>query len=742
MKVILTCGTFDMFHIGHLNLLKRCKDLFPDEEKKLIVGVSSDSFSYKKKGKYPIIPLSERFDIISSLKFVDKVFVEESLEMKELYISIFEADVFVIGDDWKGKFDYLPVEVIYLPRTEGISTTELIDKILSPQLSKEEVDLPLPREEDFLFSSVEDSNIVESRGGRGDSNIVESRERGDSNIVESRERGDSNIVESRGGRGESPLPLPKKEDFPLPVESKKEKTLFTFGKFDIIHSGIMYFLNECKLISNKIIIGITPNNSTSESVCFSFGDRISLLESLKDVVEVIPFEFSENSLKKVIEDKKIDIVVLGDLSIPKDEFDVNLSLSIDREVEIRYIPQTSMTKNNFVALLTQNRKLKNKNYFPVAFGDLFVSDHCLLLISRIFYAVSVIFDKYSIEYTLSGGSLIGLIRHSAIIPWDDDGDIMWIPPSEEIWEQIRNDLFTQFGVISPHTFSGKFGFSGFGHTNHGKNLSQCAVDFFELDTFTKEEDGEILCWSSSFPKQKFKRKDLLNSNLEEYPFLYSKVKSIKSEEVSTHLSKVFEGWNERLRYFTTHTNFGGFGIDHNFIPPSVRGWWKESIHFTQNEKWKIFPNFPEYIFISSKDVDIFSSLDEIKESEVLKKLSSNVECKRFHDSLSLAINMKLNNVRDSIVIIDGDDLSLLPKNERAYTIDSLADIRKNLGGVQIMIYPFPEVLQKESVLIHSESRDLRCIKNEEELLMIFKSSPFKGIREIFEGKFSVDYYSL
>lgn len=125
MKRIITFGTFDVFHVGHVNILKRARDL-GDE---LIVGVSSDALNYSKKQRYPIYSQEERVEIISSLRFVDKVFIEESLEKKLEYIKNNQADVLIMGDDWAGKFDWLKTQcdVVYLPRTPSISTTEIIE---------------------------------------------------------------------------------------------------------------------------------------------------------------------------------------------------------------------------------------------------------------------------------------------------------------------------------------------------------------------------------------------------------------------------------------------------------------------------------------------------------------------------------------------------------------------------------------------------------------------------------------
>jgi glycerol-3-phosphate cytidylyltransferase len=125
-KRVITYGTFDMFHFGHLELLKRIKEL-GDE---LIVAISTDEFN-AIKGKKTIIPYNQRSSIVEAIKYVDRVISENSWEQKVEDIKKYEIDLFVIGDDWKGKFDFLKeyCEVLYLPRTEGISSTELKDTL-------------------------------------------------------------------------------------------------------------------------------------------------------------------------------------------------------------------------------------------------------------------------------------------------------------------------------------------------------------------------------------------------------------------------------------------------------------------------------------------------------------------------------------------------------------------------------------------------------------------------------------
>jgi len=127
MRTVITFGTFDVFHVGHLRVIERAAALGD----RLVVGVSADALNLAKKGRVPVFSERERMAIIAALKPVDAVFLEESLEQKRSYLLAHEADVLVMGDDWAGKFDEFCdlCEVVYLPRTPAISTTALIEKI-------------------------------------------------------------------------------------------------------------------------------------------------------------------------------------------------------------------------------------------------------------------------------------------------------------------------------------------------------------------------------------------------------------------------------------------------------------------------------------------------------------------------------------------------------------------------------------------------------------------------------------
>lgn len=130
-KTIITYGTFDMFHIGHLKLLQRLKS----KADKLIVAVSTDEFN-ELKGKTTLISFEQRSEIVRNIKCVDMVIAEDNWDQKILDIKKYNVDIFAIGNDWEGKFDFLKehCEVLYLERTENISTTKL-KKSLSNFLS-------------------------------------------------------------------------------------------------------------------------------------------------------------------------------------------------------------------------------------------------------------------------------------------------------------------------------------------------------------------------------------------------------------------------------------------------------------------------------------------------------------------------------------------------------------------------------------------------------------------------------
>jgi glycerol-3-phosphate cytidylyltransferase len=127
MTTVITFGTFDVLHVGHLRILQRARALGD----RLVVGVSSDALNVAKKGRQPVFSQEERCELIANLVCVDEVFVEESLELKREYIKEYGADVLVMGDDWAGRFDEMGdlCRVVYLPRTPSISTTGLIEHI-------------------------------------------------------------------------------------------------------------------------------------------------------------------------------------------------------------------------------------------------------------------------------------------------------------------------------------------------------------------------------------------------------------------------------------------------------------------------------------------------------------------------------------------------------------------------------------------------------------------------------------
>lgn len=135
MKKVITYGTFDLLHYGHINLLRRAKELGDY----LIVAISTDEFNSIEKQKKCYFNYEQRKAIVEAIKYVDQVIPECSWEQKKTDVAKYGVDVFVIGDDWKGKFDFLKeqgVEVVYLERTPEISTTQIKDKLSKQERSK------------------------------------------------------------------------------------------------------------------------------------------------------------------------------------------------------------------------------------------------------------------------------------------------------------------------------------------------------------------------------------------------------------------------------------------------------------------------------------------------------------------------------------------------------------------------------------------------------------------------------
>jgi len=120
MVKVITYGTFDTLHYGHIELLRRAKEMGDY----LIVGLSTDEFN-ELKGKKCKFTYSKRKEWLESIKFVDEIIEEKSWEQKEIDIKSKKVSIFTIGDDWRGKFDDLPCQVIYIERTNGISSTKI-----------------------------------------------------------------------------------------------------------------------------------------------------------------------------------------------------------------------------------------------------------------------------------------------------------------------------------------------------------------------------------------------------------------------------------------------------------------------------------------------------------------------------------------------------------------------------------------------------------------------------------------
>ena len=123
MKRVITYGTFDLLHYGHINLLRRAKALGDY----LIVALSTDEFNSVEKNKHCYFSYEQRKGLLESIRYVDLVIPEENWDQKKTDVVKYDVDVFVIGDDWEGKFDFLKeqCEVVYLSRTKEISTTKI-----------------------------------------------------------------------------------------------------------------------------------------------------------------------------------------------------------------------------------------------------------------------------------------------------------------------------------------------------------------------------------------------------------------------------------------------------------------------------------------------------------------------------------------------------------------------------------------------------------------------------------------
>ena len=135
MRKVITYGTYDLLHYGHVKLLQRAKALGDY----LIVALSTDEFNWNEKQKKCYFSYEERKSLLEAIRYVDLVIPEESWEQKISDVKEFKVDTFVIGDDWEGKFDFLKdsCEVVYLPRTKEISTTKIKNDLLNKENNNE-----------------------------------------------------------------------------------------------------------------------------------------------------------------------------------------------------------------------------------------------------------------------------------------------------------------------------------------------------------------------------------------------------------------------------------------------------------------------------------------------------------------------------------------------------------------------------------------------------------------------------
>ena len=131
MKRVITYGTFDLLHYGHINLLRRARQMGDY----LIVGLSTDEFNWNEKQKKCYFSYEKRKQLLEAIRYVDLVIPEENWEQKRTDVKEYHVDTFVMGDDWKGKFDFLKeegCEVVYLPRTPEISSSQIKEDLHTP----------------------------------------------------------------------------------------------------------------------------------------------------------------------------------------------------------------------------------------------------------------------------------------------------------------------------------------------------------------------------------------------------------------------------------------------------------------------------------------------------------------------------------------------------------------------------------------------------------------------------------
>ena len=137
MKRVITYGTYDLLHYGHINLLRRAKELGDY----LIVALSTDAFNWEQKRKKCYFNYEQRKQLLESVRYVDLVIPEESWEQKVSDVKEFRVDTFVMGSDWEGKFDFLKpyCDVVYLPRTPEISSTQIGELVMDKLKALDEV---------------------------------------------------------------------------------------------------------------------------------------------------------------------------------------------------------------------------------------------------------------------------------------------------------------------------------------------------------------------------------------------------------------------------------------------------------------------------------------------------------------------------------------------------------------------------------------------------------------------------
>lgn len=297
---VITFGTFDLFHVGHQRVIERARNVAEERaaarglKARLVVGVSSDALNRKKKMTNTIVPGNERLVVVSGLKVVDDVFFEESLDLKCDYVNQFHADCLVMGSDHAGRFAEVEphgCSRVFLPRTEGISTTDRVLGIIENQKLTEAVAKRRQEYEDAVYANL----ILELAQSKMTDNTVLERHDDSTGAL-------PNLIDTAA---------PSEDNDKLPLEPRLGKdgtyTVITFGTYDLFHVGHLQFFERARAVAEqraaergliaRMVVGVSSDAIHHKKKSFApivpLEERMGIVAGLKSVDEV----FSEKSLE-------------------------------------------------------------------------------------------------------------------------------------------------------------------------------------------------------------------------------------------------------------------------------------------------------------------------------------------------------------------------------------------------------------------------------------------------------------